>query len=554
MTPALGSGYPTQSRLLRPLALLGALGVAGWASAARIILIPLDDRPACSQFAQMIGRIAQTQVQTPPKEYLGHFTSPGQPERILTWLEMQDLSDVTALVASVDMVCYGGLIASRVNDVPEQKANERLDRLAAIKKRYPGLWAFAFGATMRLAPTGLKSNRTWRDDLARLMELESMKTDAGRPAVSKEIIALRQRVPAGPQLAYRETRARNHNVQRHAIHMAVSGAFDYVVMGQDDAREHGPHNAETRALVAMTKRLGVDAKVYFFEGVDQLSSLLVSRVILRRSGWMPHVRIVYSDERLKTRLAPYEAKPIELSLRDQLLASGARVAGPNEVYDYSLYVNVPKARSDAFKAFLEDLKHEIDEGLPVGVADIDLQYNGAGRKEVVDALRDGGRLSRILSYAGWNTAGNTMGTAIPASNVYLLARRQNRSPLLREVAQNEFLLHRFVNDFVYHSYTRPIAYALLDTESGLFREQADPKTLQELNTIVRNDLNKRLLTYYRDYFAGKRFFVGTDEYEYAGLEDVKIELPWPRAYEVRLEFRLVTKPVAVAATQVSGGG
>jgi hypothetical protein len=43
---------------------------------------------------------------------------------------------------------------------------------------------------------------------------------------------------------------------------------------------------------------------------------------------------------------------------------------------------------------------------------------------------------------------------------------------------------------------------------------------------------------------GTRFYVGTVQYEIIGLKDVKVYLPWPRAYEVRVEFDVETKIVA----------
>src|SRR5689334_13056928 len=95
------------------LALLASL-----AQASRIILVPLDNRPAAGQFAQMIGDIDGAQVQMPPYQLLGRYTSAGNPDAILAWLNAQDMSDVSSIIVSADMIAYGGLIASRVPDVP----------------------------------------------------------------------------------------------------------------------------------------------------------------------------------------------------------------------------------------------------------------------------------------------------------------------------------------------------------------------------------------------------------------------------------------------------
>ncbi|MFO0045356.1 MAG: DUF4127 family protein, partial [Armatimonadota bacterium] len=60
--------------------------VARATSDFRVLLVPLDSRPAAGQFAQMIGKIDGVEVETPPIETLGRFTTPGNPDKIWSWL------------------------------------------------------------------------------------------------------------------------------------------------------------------------------------------------------------------------------------------------------------------------------------------------------------------------------------------------------------------------------------------------------------------------------------------------------------------------------------
>lgn len=540
-------------QIARTLPIVCCLAAAGWARAERIALVPLDDRPACTQFAQKIAGLAGIELIVPPASVLGHFTTPGQPDRILDWLDKLDYNEVSTIIASVDMIAYGGLVASRTHAVPREKAMARLERLASLKRKRPRVGLFVFGATMRIAPTAVAENRQWRDDLATLSELVGRKKHTGSKQWDQRIAQLERYVPKKARDDYWGARNRNHDVQKRAIQLASEGAFDYVIMGQDDARAHGPHVPETRNLRALTQRLGADAKVYFFEGIDQMSNVLVSRILVRREDYMPYIRVVYSDDAARTRIAPFESKAIELSLRDQVLASGARIAKEGDPYDYALYVTLPGSRPEPFKAFLKSMKEDLDAGRDVALADADLRYNGSGRMEVIEALREGNRLVRLLAYAGWNTAGNTMGTTIPTANVVLLARRQDMAPETREVARAEFLLHRYVNDFLYHNYTRRVAYAFSDFEDGQTREQVDRQGWEVIRTIVQRDLGRRLKDAYVEHLAGKRLTVGTREIEVVGLDDIHIDLPWPRAFEVLMDFRLSTRPIA-EPSRIAGGG
>jgi hypothetical protein len=167
-------------------------------------------------------------------------------------------------------------------------------------------------------------------------------------------------------------------------------------------------------------------------------------------------------------------------------------------------------------------------------------------------VTESGRSSRVLAYAGWNTAGNTMGTTIPAANVYLLSRRSGVPPLHREVALRTFILHRLVNDFEYHKYVRPQAYAMIDSTPGATRDETSGQQLERVDGLVREDLGERLLRRFQEQLRGTRFFAGSEQFEVTGLSDVKIALPWPRAYEVKVSFRLQVEPVVAAEARDVG--
>lgn len=525
------------------VAIAFVLSVAA-AQAQRILLVPLDSRPAAGQFAQMIARVASAPVSMPPIETLGRFTKEGDPEDVMTWLESQIDKDVTAVVVSTDMIAYGGLIASRVNDTSESKAIERLQRLAQIRRRNPKVKWYGFSSIMRLFPTSSRATASWRVQLGRYADLKDRYRRDRSKATLDRLLSLQAKIPPLEIARYEAARERNFRIQQRLIRMNAEGVFDYLILGQDDAQPSGPHVMETQRLRQLATNLNIAGKTYFCEGVDQLSNILVSRALLREANWTPRVRIVFSDDRAKTRVAAYESKSIELSLRDQIIASGARPWTGTGDFDYTLFLNTPDPESARFEKFLRELIDEVDQGFPSAVADINLGKSGTADPRLFDKLWEQNRMIRLLSYAGWNTAGNTMGTTIPAANVYLLARRLNVDPLKREVAQREFVLHRFVNDFAYHKFTRPEAYRIIDAMPRASREETYGPEFATVNDFVRRDMEKHLVKYFEQQFSGKTFFAGNGHYRISGLEAIRINLPWPRAYEVRLDFRLLAEPIA----------
>jgi hypothetical protein len=512
-----------------------------------ILLIPLDDRPAAGQFAQMIGQIAGVTVELPPQELLGRFTQPGDSDRILSWIESKKPTDFSAVVLSTDMLAYGGLISSRTPEVSFERGLQRMRRFqkwSRVPNRPP---IYAFSAVTRLSPTALQSTKSWRDALSKLAVIRSRLESGSNKEDLADLERIKKRIPEREVSRYYLTRARNHALQKELCRMLHAGVFNYLVMGQDDAQPVGPQVSETTKLKKLTTDLKINKFVFFCEGIDQHSNVLVSRALLAAQKWKPSVRVVYSDDGSRTQVGAYETKQIENSLRDQIIASGAKIAERGEAFDYSLYVNAPNPRPFYFMRWLKNLDQEIDQGLPVALADIDLGKTGTGNPFLFESVVESGRAKKLLSYAGWNTAGNTLGTAIPAANVYLAARQTPLDPMVRELNQQRFLLHRLVNDFEYHRFTRPMAYDVRElTEKGP-REEVYGPAFDAMNEFVQKDMAERLGTTFQKYFQGKRFFAGTKQFEVTQISDLEVGLPWPRAYEVRLQFGLqaVEVPLSV---------
>jgi hypothetical protein len=162
--------------------------------------------------------------------------------------------------------------------------------------------------------------------------------------------------------------------------------------------------------------------------------------------------------------------------------------------------------------------------------------DGTSDEELFAGLSEERRAHKLLAFAGWNTAGNTIGTAIPAANVFLSGRALETDALPREVAQREFLLHRMIDDYAYHKYTRPAAYKLIDKYQNQ-RDEVYGDTFDRVNQFVEEDLAKYARGLFDLQFEGKTFFASNKEYRISGMDSLNIRLPWPRAYEAAIDFK-----------------
>ncbi|MCH8275289.1 MAG: DUF4127 family protein [Armatimonadetes bacterium] len=512
------------------------------ASAERILVVPLDSRPSSTDFPRMLARIAAVEVQIPSTDLLGRFTEQGQATEIASWLESRDYEGVAAVVVSADMLAYGGLIASRVAAVSETTAIKRLDTLRELRAKHPDMPIYVFSALMRTAPTATARTRSWRLNLARYVELQEKYDRTGERRLLGEVRRLKGRVPSKELSRYRLARKRNMAVHKALIRLVDERVITYLIIGADDAQKYGPHYPETQELRGYVRDRGIAGLVYICGGVDQCANMLVSRALLRSRDWTPHVFVHLSDEKSASRRANFESQPLSISIRDQIIASGARPTSNRQQADYVLYVNAPQTDGPAFEKFTETLLSALQDGGRVAVADINIK-SGAGDARLIEALWKPDRAPRLLAYAGWNTAANTLGTTIPQANLYLLATRAKGDAVARETAQRQFLLHRFVNDYGYHRFVRPEAYRLVDSDPHASREEAHGAALGRLEDWVSRNTISLLEKYFDEVFMNSTFVAGEEQYWIYGLNEIRVTLPWPRAFEARIEFEFLTQPV-----------
>jgi len=76
----------------------------------------MDNRPVCLDYTVQTMQAAGWDVQLPPAEYIAGAQSAGQPEKLFNWLEAK-AGESVAIVASSDALLYGGLVASRTQEI-----------------------------------------------------------------------------------------------------------------------------------------------------------------------------------------------------------------------------------------------------------------------------------------------------------------------------------------------------------------------------------------------------------------------------------------------------
>ncbi len=130
----------------------------------------------------------------PPREHLGWYTRPGACDALADWLAR---CRADRFVVSADMLCYGGLVASRTPVVEADLALRRLDSLRELRRRRPDGVIYAFGIIMRLGTTVTDAeSMSLHLGLGSIRSLWTEFSGSARPICSHS--SIRSRLGSGP--------------------------------------------------------------------------------------------------------------------------------------------------------------------------------------------------------------------------------------------------------------------------------------------------------------------------------------------------------------------
>lgn len=500
-----------------------------------ILLIPLDDRPPCLQFTQKMGLIGDAKIITPPKEYLGWFTTPGQSDKIIDWIKKQDLKSFDAAIVSLDMIVYGGLVGSRVHNVKYEDAIKRIGILSEIKRKAPKLPVYAQSVIMRLAPTADGKNEAYRAKLSKWAEVSVAADEASKA----ETVKLEGEIPAAALADYKKARERNLQINLKGIDFVRSGVMDYLILSQDDAKPAGIHVADREKLVAEIKRSGLTGKIAVQPGADEVSMLLLARALNAHYKLNPTIKAVYSSEAVANTIMPFEDKPLKQTVSYHISATGSREVQDEKDADLLFYVFATRHDNGSAVSFADAIEEKIKSGKRILVADIDPIGDVQGGDSVfTNELGRRGLLPELYSYASWNTAANTIGTTVPQGITFALANNKLVKNSTRAAriwtAQNWFLFHRVLDDYYFHGLLRSkinTYFAQNKASSNHLSAAVNSKVEAYGSRLLREAFDDftRIYSQRRDNSIQKNVQCGQPG-------NMSFKLPWNRTFEAEIDF------------------
>ena len=457
---------------------------------SELVLLPADERPVHLRAPGMLADIAGASLRLPPLEILPHGRRPGDTAALATWLRTS-CSQAAGAIVSVDGLCHGGLLPSRLSDDPLDTVLARLEGLRGLRRSHPELDLDAYAVVTRLPDLddATEEPAYW----ARHGRALARWSRALHRGDGEELDAARSELPSEVREDVARRRLRNHTLLLATLALAAEGALDRLVLSADDTAPSGLPALEATWLDHWVAALGAPGRIERYAGADEIAGVRVARAL---RGAVERPRIALLDEPGLDRTAPYEAVPIRATARSQIAAVGAQevadpraaevvlvVLPPEPQGDWALAPPAPDARRDhRHRTIADRVADLVDAGAWVALADT--AFPNGGSPALVARLAERGVLASLGAYAGWNTAGNTIGSALAQAVV----GRGRAGP---GSAHERLLVHRLVEDVGYMVHVRT-AVREERRSAGQAVEPSNPEEVAALSAWIGTRLAREL--------------------------------------------------------------
>ncbi|VBB05673.1 Hypothetical protein LUCI_0883 [Lucifera butyrica] len=509
----------------------------------RILLMPLDSRPACTQFVQQLAGLAQATIIMPPAELMDSYTRPANRPALREWLS-RNCPKADAAIVSTDMLIHGGLLASRLPVGTEADRQAAINTLAAIHQDNPRLPVYAFTIIPRLIIADNRSNGLYRDKMLRYSILKDEIACFENPLDIAEFSNLEKQLPSRLLNRYLTMYQQNTLTNLRLANMLKNQLLAGLVVGQDDSQPFGIPNINREIIQHyLDQRPQLANSLFITRGTDEVAVTLLGYSLMKNYRQRPRIKVIYSQPTAPQQIMPYMPCSVARCVEEKIaLIRGIQVENPAEA-DFILYVHIgtPTTNHRDLLTAAQEVQSLLQHGYKVALVDLGETFQ-ASETLLPYLLSVHADIARLIAYAGWNTASNSIGTALTQAAIFSLALK--RSPdsaatLLLYKKNLEFLSNRILEDWYYQKNTEPRINKKL-RELGI-----DPNHLDEhyepVQAQIQSEMAANAQTLFQTAFYQRPFPIQTT----AGEKKVvitsltlKTELPWPRTFELRLEPRL----------------
>lgn len=506
-----------------------------------ILVVPLDSRPPCTDYLVSLARMAGYQIILPPPELMDEYHKPADVTLMREWLQ-QKIINADAAIISVDMLVHGGLLASRKGTGSNGDAIEVLALLDTLHKKHPQVRLFAFSIIPRLLIPENPHTEKYRRPMVEWSMLQETTTLFENPNDFAKLQRLEAEIPLEIINRYRTLYAANQQLNRRLVTLAQKGVLAGLVLGQDDSAIFGLGNLERHRLESEIDRLPeMREKIFVTRGTDEVALTLLGPVTHSANEAKYKVFIHYTEALTANAILPYMPRPLMQTVAEKLAISGAEPTLSIGEADFILVIHAGTSQNleARLKTNADQIKSWMEQGRKVAV--VDLATDWVQKQTLLPYLqRNETPLYRLLAYAGWNTASNSIGTAITQSIMSLRGHdgmEEAHIAIYRDLARLEFLSDRILDDWYYQKILRH------QLNEKLEKQKIDPYNLKDARKQIANQIHHQLfnahLQYIRRSWHNAVIPLHSPGYGSYALYNGHLQagLPWERTFEIIVDSK-----------------
>lgn len=489
------------------------------------LLLPLDERPCNLYFPQLLAATSDSlNLIVPEKKMLGDKRKGADLTEIRSFL--MNHTDVDAMVISMDMLLYGGLLPSRIHHASMEELKKRLDVIREVKKANPELRIYAFQCIMRCPQynSGEEEPEYYEQYGYRIFRSAYLKDKKKRTGISdaeeKELSEIS--VPAEILSDYEHRREINRNMNLETLKLLKEGVIDFLVIPQDDSAPYGYTAMDQKKVLAEIHAEHLEYRTMVYPGADEVGMSLLARAYNAYYHRKPLIYPFYASV-LGPQIVPlYEDRPMLESMKSHIRVTGGQMVLSPEQATHIVAVNSPgKVMQESFDAekditytsyrnlpaFVDEIRYYVEQGKKVGLCDS--AFANGGDLELIHALDHEDLLDRLYGYAGWNTNCNTTGTVLSLLEI------SEKCPV-------ENTIYRIIEDVFYQADVRmdTVNHDLKELGLGYY----DFKDQQE---EVEKRIAHKLMKRYNTLSLAAKYPV----------DEIRVLMPWRRMFEIGMQIR-----------------
>lgn len=366
------------------------------------------------------------EILLPPKELMDYYTNPGDYRKMRqSLLSLAREQQPDGIILSMDQLMAGGLLASRDKLITDGERQEALRFLRQLHAENPHIPIYAFSILPRLLPPPEITLYEERLAITKYARLEE-KAERGE-ASDEELARLKKLRDFSDPDNYIQPRNLKRYQAIHPTHektalalagLVREGVLAELFIGQDDGEKIWPRQPGAPSPAGQLRPGPPPAS---HPGADELALSIVTRLAVARSGLRPAIETVYSDGGEGDHYFPYMAASLAETAAEEIKLIGLAEAEKISPFrqgrspDITLFIHAgdstPSAQAARYKAVsrLTGIISQPD----TNIALIDLSRNFTAEETLLPLLsRKGFPLHQLASYSGWNTASNSIGTAL----------------------------------------------------------------------------------------------------------------------------------------------